>query len=263
MSTKLTSTTLSAAVAGGTNAPNSVILASVTGVAAPTAGGGIQTMLLIDGELMTVQSVNTVSLVATVQRGQGGTKVAPHGNGATVWLADPTFFAQYNYGGVGKLSGRYRFFTADALQASLTALGTSTADTAGGIFLADVNVDRLLVSTGAAVLNGATVGTDLNVVLLYDASGTLIANSNAVGAVTAGASAFQQRAWVNPVILVPGQYFLGYQTNGTTDNFQTIKTATWVNVLAGTLTGTFGTFPNPITLPATFTADKGPFGYIY
>lgn len=260
MSKNLTTTTTTAFVSGGPTAQNYVALTSVTNVLAPTAGGGIQSMLLIDGELMTVQAVNTTTLIATVQRAQGGTKAINHANGANVWIGDPTWFAQYPFGGPFPYTGKFRYFT-QYITGSLTTLGTSTSDTAGGIFLADVYIPRVLVSTGGAILNGATVGTDSPLCMLYDASGTLIAQT--AGALTAGASAFQQRAWVNPTVLVPGQYFLGYQTVGTTDNFQTIKTTTILDVLAGTLTGTFGTLPNPINLPFSFTADKGPIGYIY
>lgn len=257
-SAKLLTTTTTAALSGGPIAPTTVALTSVTGVAAPTAAGGVQTMLYIDGELMTVQAVS--GLFVTVQRGQGGTKVANHANGAAVWLADPSFFAQYAFGGPFPFNGRYRYFT-QPIVGSLTTLGTSTSNIAGSIFMADVFVPRVLISTGGAILNGATVGTDAPLVALYDYSGALIAQS--LGATTSGASGFQQRAWVNPVVLVPGQYFIAYQTVGTTDNFQTIKTTTYLDILASSQTGTFNTLPNPITVPATFTADKGPIAYIY
>ncbi|HXM63735.1 MAG TPA: hypothetical protein VN950_22935 [Terriglobales bacterium] len=261
MATNLTSTTLTALLNSGPNAQNNVIMASVTGMAAPTAGGGIQTMLLVDSELMVVESVNSTTLTASVQRGMNGTKVANHGNGAIVWFGLPQYFPQYAQTTFPSTQGRFRFFTATGIQGSLTGLGNSTADTAGGLFVADVKVDRLMVSTGAAVLNGATVGADSNAVYLYDYSGTLIASSAA--AVTSGASAFQQRAWVQPTVLASGQYFIVYQTNGTTDNFQTIKTATWLDVVTETLTGTAGSPPNNITVPTTFTVNVGPISYLY
>jgi hypothetical protein len=118
-----------------------------------------------------------------------------------------------------------------------------------------------MISTGAAVLNGATVATDSNAVYLYDYSGALIASSAA--AATSGASAFQQRAWAQPTVLPPGQYFLAYQTNGTTDNFQSVKAATWVETLTGSQTGTAGSPPANITVPTSFTANIGPIGYLY
>lgn len=261
MATNLTATTLTALVTSGASPQSTVTLASVTGVAAPTAGGGIQTMLLIDSELMAVQAVNSTTLVVTVERGQGGTKVTNHGNGANVWYGAPQFFPQFGPPGFPSSQGRYRYFSTPSISVALTALGTSTTDTAGGLFIADVVVGKLMISTGGAVLNGATVGTDLNYVHLYDNTGTLIASS--ASAVTVGASAFQQRAWAQPTVLPAGQYFLAYQTNGTADNFQTIKAATWVETLATSITGTAGSPPANITVPITFTADKGPIGYIY
>lgn len=261
MATNLTSTTLTAQLTGGTVAQTNVALTSVTGIAAPTAGGGIQTMLLIDSELMAVMAVDTVRLVATVERGQGGTKTANHGNGANVWFGAPQYFPQFGPPGFPSSQGRYRYFTTPSIQSSLTALGNSTADTAGGLYFADVTVGKLMISTGGAVLNGATVGTDSNAVYLYDYSGALIASSAA--AATSGASAFQQRAWAQPTVLPPGQYFLAYQTNGTTDNFQSVKAATWVETLTGSQTGTAGSPPANITVPTSFTANIGPIGFIY
>jgi hypothetical protein len=259
MSTNITATTLTALVASPTQ--NTIALTSVTGMAAPTAGGGFQTVLLIDTELMTVESVNTTALTVSVQRGQFGTKAANHGNGANVYFGAPQYFPQFAPPGYPSSQGRYRYFTTPSIQSSLTGLGNSTTDTAGGLFIADLTVGKLMVSTGGAVLNGSTVGTDSNYVYLYDYSGTLLAASAAV--LTAGASAFQQRAWTQLVVLAPGQYFLVYQTNGTTDTFQTIKAATWVETLATTVTGTAGAPPANITVPTTFTANQGPVGYVY
>ena len=262
MSTNITATTLTAALSGGIGAPSTIALTSVTGIAAPTAGGGIQTMLLVDGELMTVESVNTTTLVCTVQRGQGGTKAINHGNGANCYYGAPQYFPQFGPPGFPNTQGRYRYFTTPAVQGSLTGLGNSTTDTAGGLYIADLVVGKLMISTGAAVLNDTTVGTDTNQVFLYDYSGTLIAAS--VASVTAGASAFQARAWAQLTVLPAGQYFLAYQTNGTADKFQTIKAATWVEVLATLVTGTtIGGPPNNITVPTTFTANQGPIGYVY
>jgi hypothetical protein len=262
MATNLTSTTLTATLAGGTTAPTTVSLASVTNMVAPSAGGGILTMLLVDRELMTVESVNSTALTATVQRGQGGTKVANHGSAAIVWFGAPQFFTQFGPPGFPTTNGRFRYLTSNAIQGSLTGLGNATTDTAGGCFFADLIVERLMISTGGAVLNGVTVGTDSNAVYLYDYSGALIASSAA--ALTAGASAFQQRAWTQPVILPYGQYFLMYQTNGTTDTFQTIKAATWVDAVTGTQTGTAGSPPTQLTtVPTSFTANQGVIGYCY
>jgi hypothetical protein len=264
MATNITATTLSAAVVGGPVAQSVITLASVTGIAAPTAGGGIQTMILADSELMAVQSVNTTTLQVTVQRGQGGTKVTAHGNGANVYYGAPQYFPQFGPPGFPSSQGRYRYFTTPAVQSSLTGLGNSTTDTAGGLYIADLTVGKLMISTGAGILNGATVGTDSPLCALYDCFGNLIPGAVTAAALTAGASAFQQRAWTQLVVLPPGQYFLAYQTAGTTDNFQTIKAATWVEVLASLKTGTtVGSPPSSISVPTSFTANQGPIGYVY
>lgn len=263
MATNITATTLSAAVVGGNVAQSVITLASVTGIAAPTAGGGIQSVILADSELMAVYAVNTVTLQVTVQRGIQGTKVTAHGNGANVYYGAPQYFQQFANTVFPSSQGRFRYFTTPALQSSLTALGNSTTDTAGGLFIADVTVGKLMISTGAGVLNGATVGTDLNYVYLYDAFGNLIPGAASASAVTVGASAFQQRAWNQLLVLPAGQYFLAYQTNGTADNFQTIKAATWVEVLTETITGTAGAPPATIAIPTSFAANVGVIGYLY
>jgi hypothetical protein len=54
----------------------------------------------------------------------------------------------------------------------------------------------------------------------------------------------------------------GYQSNGTTDTLRTIAATTWADVLTTGVTGTFGTAP-ALTPPTTFTADKGPYAYVY
>ena len=264
MATNITATTLTASMSGGIAATTNAILTSVTGMAAPTAGGGIQTVLLIDSEIMTVESVNTTTLTASVQRGQFGTKVTAHANGANVYFGAPQYFPQFGPPGFPSSQGRFRYFTTPAIQSSLTGLGNSTTDTAGGLYLADLTVGKLMISTGAAVLNGATVGTDSPLVCLYDCFGNLIPGAVSAAALTSGASAFQQRAWTQLVVLPAGQYFLGYQTAGTTDTFQTIKAATWVEVLTILKTGTtVGAPPSSITIPTSFTANQGVIGYVY
>jgi hypothetical protein len=96
----LTTTTLSSAVAGVNT--NYIILTSVTGVNAPTLGGGGITgtqgnqgsALFIDNELMQVVSVNTTSKIVYVLRGVQGTRAATHAVNQLVWIGgDPTWFS--------------------------------------------------------------------------------------------------------------------------------------------------------------------------
>jgi hypothetical protein len=96
----LTTTTISSAVTS-TNT-NYIIVASVTGINAPTLGGGGITgtqggsgsALFIDNELMTVISINSTSKTVYVQRGTNGTRAATHAANQLVWIGgDPTWFS--------------------------------------------------------------------------------------------------------------------------------------------------------------------------
>ena len=156
------------------------------------------------------------------------------------------------------LSGRYRILT-QYINGSLTGLGNSTAGIATQTWAADVFVPYVKAWTGIGILNGATVGTDKGLVILWSNTGAVLATSALAGATTSGASAFQQYAFTTPYTnLQPGEFFLGYSSNGATDNFQSIKTATVIDVLTGTQTAqVFGTV-TALTPPTTFTANVGP-----
>lgn len=160
-------------------------------------------------------------------------------------------------------TGRFRIFT-QYITGSLTALGTSTANSSTVANYADIFVPFLNTWTGIGILNGATVGTDKGIVSLHDNLGAVLATSALAGATTSGASAFQQynftATFKNKYL---GQYYIGYTQNGATDNYQTIKTATVLDVLTQTATGqVFGTVA-ALTPPTTFTADKGPIAFLF
>jgi len=78
----LTVTTLSAAIAAS---DTYFAVASTTGITAPvsTTGSGY-TWLLVENEIMFVESVNTSTLVVNVLRGQLGTQAVAHGATAPV-----------------------------------------------------------------------------------------------------------------------------------------------------------------------------------
>jgi hypothetical protein len=58
-------------------------------------------------------------------------------------------------------------------------------------------------------------------------------------------------------------YFIGRQHNGTTIGFQSIPTAKGYRPLAGSVAGDVVRRETSVVPPTSFTADKGPFGYIY
>jgi hypothetical protein len=62
----------------------------------------------------------------------------------------------------------------------------------------------------------------------------------------------------------PAIYYGCFQSNGTTDTVRRVDTSVNQGLFAGKLTGeTFGTIPNPITPPTTFTTALGPWLQVY
>lgn len=141
--------------------------------------------------------------------------------------------------------------------AALTAAGTSSVHVAGTMNISEIFVPHWNVWKGLSVLNGTVVGTDNMLVALYNTTGQLVANSAVAGTLSAGASTFQARDFLTPVLLAPGRYFCGVQSSGTTATTNKLVTANGVNVLTTTVAGTFGTIPATITVPTTFTTAVG------
>ena len=141
--------------------------------------------------------------------------------------------------------------------AALTAAGTSSVHVAGTMNISEIFVPHWNVWKGLAVLNGTTAGTDNMLVALYNSTGQLVANSAVAGTLSSGTSTFQNRDFLTPVLLAPGRYFCGVQSNGTTAHTNKFVSANGVNVLTTSSTGTFGTVPSTITVPTTFTTAVG------
>lgn len=139
-----------------------------------------------------------------------------------------------------------------------------TAPVAGTMYLTEIFLDYIQTWTGIGVLNGTTVGTDNHLVALYGADGTLLANSAVAGTLSAGASAWQDRAFTNPITLIPGRYFLGVQSNGTTATLRHLETALGATNSTGAQAGTFGTVPATLTtVPVTITNAQGVITRLY
>lgn len=159
-------------------------------------------------------------------------------------------------------SGRSRYSTVPIGAVAYGSVGTNTTPVAGTIYWAELSIPREVTLTGAAALNGGTVGTDKVLLGLYDSSGALVANTLAAGTTTSGTDAFQAIAFTATVKVQPGRYWLAAQFDGTTTRFRTIATLTNIDSLTASATGTFGTL-TALTVPTTITADKGPVGYVY
>lgn len=141
--------------------------------------------------------------------------------------------------------------------------GTSTTPSATTVYLTQIRIPVAVTLTGIKVLNAATVGTDKYIAALFNSSGTKLANSALAGATTSGASSYQALAFTSTKAVTPGTYWIGLYVDGTTDRFYSIPAIGEIGGLAGSVTGqTFGTVAN-VTLPTTFTADKGPIAFVY
>jgi hypothetical protein len=157
---------------------------------------------------------------------------------------------------------------------ALTSVGTNTADIIQ-LWVTDifVPVNRLITTVG--VLQGGTATTDNILVAIYDAKGNLLASSALAGKLLATTNIFTELALAldgkgntlnaNGLQLYgPAQYYIAVQGNGTAAGAIQTVPAPYLDICAGAVTaGTFGTLPNPITVPTTFTAAKAPIVYVY
>ncbi|HXO85460.1 MAG TPA: hypothetical protein VN803_08035, partial [Gemmatimonadales bacterium] len=118
--------------------------------------------------------------------------------------------------------------------------------------------------TGIALLNGTTVGTDSQYVILYDSAGNLLANSAVAGTLTAGPSVYQERSFTSKYFAVgPAQYFACAQSNTGTDSLRMAITGINGNLLTKGQTGVvYGTIP-ALTVPTTFNSAVGPYVYVF
>jgi hypothetical protein len=140
----------------------------------------------------------------------------------------------------------------------------STTDVSGTVFFSQMIIPAPSVLTGACLLNGATVGTDKRIFVLWDAAGNVVANTTTSGATTATASKYQCVNFNSTVrVYGPMTYYIGIQSNGTTDTYLTYAANSAPNNYGtGTKAGAFGTVPG-ITPSLTFTANQGPIMMVY
>jgi hypothetical protein len=120
--------------------------------------------------------------------------------------------------------------------------------------------------TGIQVLIGSVGGTDNWIVELHDSNGVLVATSATAGVLAGTAGSWQQIPFTSAVSLVPGNYFLVVQSNGTTAhpavyNFPAPALAP-VPLVTGSVTGVFGTGAN-FTPATTYTVNVGPVAMLY
>ncbi len=141
--------------------------------------------------------------------------------------------------------------------------------TAGTLYTTDIVVRRKMSVTGVKVLNGATCGTDKYVAWLFDSTGRALASSALAGTTCSGTDAFQTLAFTAPIVINPGQYFVGIRINGTTDRTRFIGASTFVDAVCSAtahsslLVGSFSSSIYAIPVPSTFTAGQCPIVQVY
>lgn len=293
--TILVHTTLASAVASSST--TTVSLTAATGVVATStmifvADGG--------GEAMFVNAVNGTTLSVT-RGYQSLGKARPHASGALVFIFPSNAIESLNYvqpsgsctrsnvlylpvislglagaetvisdcvGGVwvngittAQGNSPFRIPVPNSGGTAYTSLAAGTTLAATTMYCTEIDLPFNKLITGLGVLNGATVGTDNHLVVLYDSTGNLVANSAVAGVLAATASNYQLIAFTTSYYAVgPAQYFGCLQTNGITALVHTIQTGTQDTYLTkGVTAQTFGTIPATITVPTTFTTAVGPY----
>lgn len=286
-------TTLSSAVANTSSQNNTFKLASVSGI----VGGS--TMLFIEGEMDSVNSVNTTASTVSVTRGVPTSRVAAHPSGAVVWYGPPSYF-QFNvpvgypagtctrtaalivpYIDVGNnifsdcLGGTWQRGTSgqsltevlapNSGGTAYTSLdGTGTATVAGTLNCTELQVPNNKLATGLAIMFGTTAGgSDKHLVALLDSAGNVVATSALAGATNSTASTYVKFPFTSQYLVIgAAEYFACTQSNGTSDTIRMLVTGTQDTYLTTSKTGTFGTIPT-ITVPTGFTTAVGPYALLY
>lgn len=185
---------------------------------------------------------------------------------------DASSFAMYPIHNAAGNGGRLKISSIPIGPTALASIGTNTTDIAGQWWVTDIFIPYNRVITKVGVLAGGTATTDNIMVAIWNGVGQLRGYSAIAGQVLAGANTFQELSIVldkNGATITslqlygPQQYFIGVQGNGTTaGSIQTVKAATYINIVSSTVAGTFGTVPTSLTVPTTWTADNAPIVYV-
>jgi hypothetical protein len=156
------------------------------------------------------------------------------------------------------------YFINGTVSTASFSIGVSTVPgTSGNMYISSIYVPHTRWVTGISVLNGTVVGTSLTLVSLYDATGTLLANSSTAG-VTGGTV---QTVWDIPfgtalMVTGPARYYFGASSAAGTGAFMLMGVANLGDVTGKMTAGTFGTLPN-LVVPTAFTSVQTPIGCIY
>lgn len=215
------------------------------------ASGAVVTFPDATEQSLIAQGLATSSLITSVPSLFGGPDQFVNQNG------NVAFVPQSGQGTPAAIQGPSILPNIPLGTAALTAAGASSVNTTGAICLSEIFIPHWNTWKGLAVLNGTVASTDAVLVALYGSDGKLLANSALAGTTASGASTFQNRDFLVPVTLAPGRYFGAYQSAGATATTNRPVAANGVNILTGSVAGTFGVLPATITVPTTFTTAQG------
>lgn len=215
------------------------------------ASGAVVTFPDATEQSLIAQGLATSSLITSVPSLLGGPDQFVNQNG------NVAFVPQSGQGTPAAIQGPSILPNIPLGTAALTAAGASSVNTTGAICLSEIFIPHWNTWKGLAVLNGTVASTDAVLVALYGSDGKLLANSALAGTTASGASTFQNRDFLVPVTLAPGRYFGAYQSAGATATTNRPVAANGVNILTGSVAGTFGVLPATITVPTTFTTAQG------
>jgi hypothetical protein len=187
-------------------------------------------------------------------------------SGVTVGLTVSQILAagQPGAGGATAASRRLTFPSVPIGSVAYASFGNSSTMVAGSIYYSSIWIPTNVTLTGIGVLIGTTGTTDNWTTALYNAAGTVLANSALAGATVSTASTIQKFAFSPGTISVvgPALYYIAVQSNGTHATLATVAASTFTDVQTGSTTGAFGTF-TALTIAGTFTANVGPIGFAY
>ena len=235
--TLLTNTTLSAAVPASlsstltTGNPQAVVVASATGISAPTPNTGnvygaatseAQSYLYVDRELMQVKAVNGTTL--TVIRGVGGTSGASHLSGAVVFV----------------IPAQYLFANGEGAVASSPAEPQGSCTRSSEQYLPRIAVGSGVISdclNGQWINGDATQTTRVHSKVMYapNPGGTIYTSLNSTGTTLVAGTMYCTEIQLPYSKLVTGLAILNGTTVGTDNHLVALYDA-GLNLLANSAT---------------------------
>ncbi|MFI9271876.1 right-handed parallel beta-helix repeat-containing protein [Kitasatospora sp. NPDC052896] len=159
-------------------------------------------------------------------------------------------------------TGFTAFGTGGMINTLNVSSGTSVTMVAGTIYWAAVLIPFTVTLTGVMVSVGTTGGTDSWIGVLYNSTGSVVANSTLSGTTAGSANTKLKLPFTSTAtVLGPAVYHIALQSNGTTAKFLAFGSGS-EGFVTGSTTGVFGTLPT-ITPGTTYTAGTGPFANTY